>query len=258
MKRSNPVLSRYSQQGDSQGNNRSNQPSVTSHGFPAPASTVSVDDVVVKTGLGFVFMLPFLWIGWQYAPTNPLLLWGSLIAAFAVILVSSFRRKPPGAGTVFLYAMFEGVVLGGISSLFASMYGQDIVGQAVLGTLVGFAMMLTLYRLRIIKVTQKFRAFMTVALVSYMLIAVASLVSAFFGVGEGWGFYGVGVVGIALSLLGVGLATFTLLIDFDNIEQSVTQNLPSDYAWGLALGLMVTLVWLYLELLRTIGLTRST
>jgi uncharacterized YccA/Bax inhibitor family protein len=149
------------------------------------------------------------------------------------------------------------VFVGGISRWFANVYDPGIVSQAVLGTLVAFAVMLVLYRTRIIRVTEKFRSMMLVALASYLVIALASFVGALFGLGNGWGFYGVGGFGILLCILGVGLASFSLLLDFDFIENGVKQGLPERYSWLAAFGLLVTLVWLYIELLRLLAILRG-
>jgi uncharacterized YccA/Bax inhibitor family protein len=93
-----------------------------------------------------------------------------------------------------------------------------------------------------------------VAMVSYLVIAVASLISSFFGVGEGWGFYGVGGLGMLLCIAGVALASFSLVMDFEMITQSIAQGAPEKEAWRMAFGLAITLVWLYTELLRLIAI----
>ena len=98
---------------------------------------------------------------------------------------------------------------------------------------------------------------MLVALASYLVIALASFVGALFGLGNGWGFYGVGGFGILLCIVGVGLASFSLLLDFDFIENGVKQGLPERYSWLAAFGLLVTLVWLYIELLRLLAILRG-
>ncbi len=95
---------------------------------------------------------------------------------------------------------------------------------------------------------------MMVAMVSYAVIALASLVSALFGVGGGWGFYGVGMLGIGLAMIGVALASFSLMIDFESITQGVAAGLPRQESWRMTFGLLVTLIWLYLEILRLLAL----
>jgi uncharacterized YccA/Bax inhibitor family protein len=98
---------------------------------------------------------------------------------------------------------------------------------------------------------------MAVALVSYLGIALVSLVAALFGVGGGWGFYGVGTLGLLLCAAGVALASFTLVLDFDAIQKGIEAGVPERESWRAAFGLMVTLVWLYLELLRFLAILNS-
>lgn len=96
-----------------------------------------------------------------------------------------------------------------------------------------------------------------VAMVSYLVIAVASLISSLVGVGGGWGFYGVGGLGLLLCVAGVGLAAFSLVMDFELITQTIAVGAPEKESWRMAFGLMVTLVWLYLELLRLLAILQG-
>jgi len=139
----------------------------------------------------------------------------------------------------------------------ASGSDANIIAQAVLGTFVAFAVMLLLYRTRIIKVNGTFMKVMLVAMVSYLAIALTSFVSALFGVGGGWGFYGVGGLGLLLCVAGVGLAALSLNLDFAAIEQGINEGLPAEYSWRMTFGLVVTMVWLYLEILRFLAILNS-
>ncbi len=113
-----------------------------------------------------------------------------------------------------------------------------------------FGVMLTLYLTGVIKVTKRFTQVLMVAAVSYIVLALASLVAAMFGVGGGWGFYGVDGLGIIISLVGVAIAAFFLALDFEAIKQGVAMGLPERESWRMSFGLLVTLVWIYLEFLR--------
>lgn len=235
------------------------------HGPTVGAATgvrpMTIDDVVTKTAISFIVLLVGAGIGWVLTPSLPFLPFIAMIAALVVFFVGAFR-KVPGAGVVLTYSALEGVMLGGISMFYQDYVnsvgnGTNIIGQAVLGTLVAFAVMLFLYRTRIIKVNGTFMKIMMIAMVSYLVIALASFVSALFGVGGGWGFYGVGGLGLLLCVVGVALAAFTLNLDFASIEQGIQEGLPSKYAWTMALGLIVTLVWLYLEILRFLAILNS-
>jgi len=113
------------------------------------------------------------------------------------------------------------------------------------------------YRTGLIKVNDKFRRVFGMALIGYMFFAVANFVAAIAGVGQGWGFGGSGPFGIIVSVIGVGLAAVSLAADFDSIDRAVAAELPEKYSWLLAHGLIVSLVWLYLELLRLLARMRD-
>jgi uncharacterized YccA/Bax inhibitor family protein len=221
---------------------------------------LTMDDVVVKTGISFVLLVIGALVGWSTAQSTPWLWWGAMLVGLGLGLANSFMRAVNPA-LVLAYALVEGVFLGGISFAYNTMaqaYNyQGIVQQAVIGTLVAFGTMLVLYRTGVIKVGARFRKMMMVALVSYLAIGVVSFITAMFGVGGGWGFYGVGTLGIVLCVVGVGLAAFSLVLDFDSIAQAVAHGAPERESWRMAFGLLATLIWLYLELLRLIAIIAS-
>lgn len=218
---------------------------------------MTLDDVIVKTGISFVLVLAGAVVGWNTAETLPMIWIGAMIVGLVLGLVNAFKKKvsPP---LVLLYALVQGVFLGGISywydTIAAANGSTGIVQQAVFGTLVAFGVMLALYKTRIIKVNGRFMKMFMVALISYGLIALASFVAAMFGVGGGWGFYGVGGIGILLCVAGVGLAAFSLVLDFESISQAVRYGAPERESWRMAFGLLATLIWLYLELLRLLAI----
>lgn len=216
---------------------------------------MTLDDVVVKTGLLFVVLLVGAVAGWQVVASAPWVLWVSVLVAFALAMVVSFKRvtSPP---LILAYALFEGVFLGGISRYYDAAF-DGIVLQAVIGTFTAFGVMLVLYRTGVLRATPRFRKMMLVAMGSYLVIGLVSLVAALFGVGGGWGFYGVGGIGLLLCAVGVALAAFSLVLDFDTIERGVAARLPERDSWLAAFGLLVTLVWLYLELLRLLAILQG-
>lgn len=222
---------------------------------PTAGQAMTVDDVVVKTGLLFVVLLVGAVAGWQIVGSAPWVAWASLLVAFVLGMVVSFKRvtSPP---LILAYALFEGLFLGGISRFYQASY-PGIVLQAVIGTFTAFGVMLVLYKTGLLRATPRFRKMMMIAMFSYLGIALVSLVSAFFGVGGGWGFYGVGGLGLLLCVVGVALASFSLVLDFDAIEQGVGAGLPEKESWMGAFGLLVTLVWLYLELLRMLAILQG-
>ena len=225
---------------------------------PAPAFTgarMTMDDVIVKTGMLFVILLVGAFVGWSI----PSLTFPALFVGLGLSLANIFKKEVSPA-LVLAYGAAEGVFLGGISKWYSMAYADtapNLVSQAVMGTLIAFGTMLFLYKSGIIKVNGKFKKVFMVAMVSYLVIAVASLISSFFGVGSGWGFYGVGQLGLLLCVAGVGLAAFSLVMDFELITQTIAAGAPEKESWRMAFGLMVTLVWLYLELLRLLAILQG-
>jgi uncharacterized YccA/Bax inhibitor family protein len=218
---------------------------------------MSMDDVIVRTGISIAVLIPFALIGWFTAPTMPFLYFGAMILGLVLGLVNAFKKvvSPP---LILAYSAVQGVFLGGISYAYdqwAQGTGYEgLVSQAVIGTLVAFVVMLALYRSRLVKVDGRFKKMMLVAMVSYLVIALMSFVAAMFGVGGGFGFYGVGTLGLILCAFGVLLAAFSLMLDFDSIERGVRMGLPERESWRMAFGLLVTLIWLYLEILRLLAM----
>ena len=220
---------------------------------------VTLDDVVVKSAMMLGLLLVGAFFGWSIAPTNPGIALIAMGIGFVLGLVNIFKKQVSPA-LVLAYAAAQGVFLGAISFIYQNAFaaeGTNLVGNTIMATVVAFAVMLTLYKTGIIKVNAKFVKIMMVALVSYLVIAVISFISAFAGVGGGWGFYGVGGIGILLVLVGVGLASFSLALDFEAINQAVGMNLPERESWKLAFGLVLTLVWLYIEFLRLFAILAS-
>jgi uncharacterized YccA/Bax inhibitor family protein len=224
----------------------------------ATGRTMTLDDVVVKTGVMFVVLVATAVVGWNLVETSPVVVWVSALVAFGFAMAVIVKRDASQV-LVLLYSAFEGLFLGGISRWYALYAGHgtedpNIVLQAVVGTFVGFGVMLALYKSGRLRATPRFQRMLIGAMVSYLVIALASLVAAIFGVGGGWGFYGVTGIGLLLCVVGVGLAAFSLVLDFDMIERGVAAGLPERESWRAAFGLMVTLVWLYLELLRLLAI----
>lgn len=219
-------------------------------------AVMTLNDVIVKSGILFAILLVGAVIGW---PLGPIALIAALVA-FVLAMVSTFKRKVSPV-LIILYAFFEGIFLGGISAVFQS-YGQasgygNLVLTAVVATFIVVAVMLALYTTRIIKVTARFQRILMVALLGYLAFAFVSIVAALFGVGSGFGFFGAGIIGIALSVFVVVLAAFTLCMDFEMISQYVRAGVPEEESWRMGFALMVTIVWLYLEILRLLAIVSS-
>ena len=172
------------------------------------------------------------------------------IGGFITVLVTVFRPQSSGISAP-IYAVFEGLLLGGISAVFESMY-TGIVMRAVALTLAVFAAMLFFYRSGIIKVTQKFMLGVFAATMGIALVYLVSFIAGFFGANLGF-LYGNSNFSIGFSLLVVGIAALNLVLDFSFIERAATTGAPKYMEWYGAFGLMVTLVWLYLEILRLLS-----
>ena len=233
--------------------------------IPAPVGQrVTYPDVMAKSAIMFGIAVVMAFVGWFITEAMPgvgtLLVFGALIATLVLGLVNALKRQvsPP---LTMLYAVVSGFMLGAVSYWYNQIALQSdyegLVLQAVLATFTTFGVMLLLYGTGIVKVTNKFMKFMLVAMVSYLFIGIASFVAALFGVGGGWGFYGVGTLGLLLCIFGVGLAAFSLMLDFEAIKHGVAMGLPERESWRMSFGLLVTLVWLYLEFLRLFAIIAS-
>ncbi|MEP7368933.1 MAG: Bax inhibitor-1/YccA family protein, partial [Dermatophilaceae bacterium] len=222
---------------------------------------VTLDDVVMKTLGLFSIVIIFAAAAWFAVAGNadlslPLVL-GGMLGGLAIGLVIAFK-KTISVPLILLYSALEGLLVGAISSMFNSNPAyQGLVTTAVIATVCTFAGMFLGWKFGLIKVTDRSRRIFGMAIIGYLLFGVVNLIAALFGVGDGWGFGGSGRLGIAFSLLGVGLASYSLAIDFDSVDRAVKAQLPEKYSWLLAHGLIVTLVWLYLEILRLLARMRS-
>jgi len=179
---------------------------------------------------------------------------GGVVIALIAALVASF--KPRTAKVLApVYALAEGVVIGAISRAYDAAY-DGIVLQAVGATLAVFLVMLGLYRTRIIKVTDRFRRIIVGMTIGVMVFYLFSFVLSLFGATPSF-ISDATPMGIVFSLFVSGLAAFNLALDFDMIEKAAAARMPAYMEWYCALGVTVTLVWLYLELLRLLAKLRD-
>lgn len=183
----------------------------------------------------------------------PWLLVGA-IGGFITVLVTVFRPQSSGISAP-IYAVFEGLFLGGISAFFEMQY-QGIVMRAVALTLAVFAAMLFLYRSGAIKVTNKFMMGVFAATAGVALVYLVSFIGGFFGMNTSF-LYGNSNLSIGISLVIVAIAALNLVLDFSFIERASDAGAPKYMEWYGAFGLMVTLIWLYLEILRLLSKVAS-
>jgi uncharacterized YccA/Bax inhibitor family protein len=233
-----------------------------------PARPLTIDDVVTKTGITLAVLtaaaiVSFFVVESNLALAMPLMLIGAF-GGLALVLVATFARKQDSPPIVLSYAALEGMFLGAIS--FALTFQVSVgtgrtvnagamIGEAVLGTLGVFFGMLVVYKTGAIRVTPKFTRMVVAALFGALFLMLGNFVLALFGVGggTGLGLRSGGTLAIIFSLVMIGIAAFTFLIDFDAADQMIRAGAPEKAAWGIALGLTVTLVWLYLEILRLLS-----
>jgi uncharacterized YccA/Bax inhibitor family protein len=230
------------------------------------ARPLTIDDVVTRTGItlavvSVVGVLSYFLVSQNLGLMMPFVLVGAL-GGLAMVLIATFGRKQDNPAIVLSYAALEGVFLGAASFLFANLVstgGPGMIAQAIFGTVGVFVGMLVVYKTGAIRVTPKFTRMMVAALFGVMAIALLNLVLGLFGVGggEGFGLRSGGPLAIIFSLVCIGLAAFMFLIDFDSADQLIRAGAPEKAAWGIALGLTVTLVWLYLEILRLLSYFNS-
>ncbi len=190
----------------------------------------------------------------ELAPGFGIYVWGGAIGGFVVALVTVFK-KAWSPVTAPLYALVEGFFLGAISAMYNHLY-EGIVLQAVMLTFGTLFALLVAYRSGLIKATENFKLGVVAATGGIMLVYLASIVLRMFGMNIPL-IHESGIVGIGFSLFVIVIAALNLVLDFDFIETGVEQGAPKYMEWYGAFGLMVTLVWLYLEFLRLLAKLRD-
>ena len=233
---------------------RSGNPTLSEKVFQQSDQAVSTGEKMTITGtvnkIGILFLLLLIGasISW-YMPSQGFM-WGGAIGGFIVAMVTVFKKEWSTV-TAPIYAGLEGLFLGAISVVYAGAY-DGIVFNAVALTMGIFAAMLMTYRSGLIEVTKKFRMGVIAATGGVALVYFASIILGFFGVnlslvtGSGW-------MGIGFSLLVIVIAAMNLVLDFDLIDQGAEYGAPKYFEWYTAFGLIITLVWLYIEILRLLG-----
>ncbi len=226
---------------------------------PVIGDTMSVGGVSRATGIMLALVLAGGFVGWnQVTATDPPSLPGMLLPAVLVGLGLAIAGilKPEWARFAGpLYAAVEGFVLGAISRVYEFAFA-GIVLQAVMATLATMFVMLVLYATRTIRVTERMRSVVIGATAGLALFYLVAIVMSLFGATMPV-VWDSGPIGILFSVAVVGLAAFNLLLDFELIERGVASRAPAGYDWFAALGLMITLVWLYLEMLRLLSKLRD-
>ncbi|MFJ2114573.1 MULTISPECIES: Bax inhibitor-1/YccA family protein [unclassified Streptomyces] len=222
---------------------------------PARADVMTIDDVVTRTAMTLGTVVLAAVLSWVMLPVDQSNLgmsygiaFGAVLVAFVLSMIQSFKRKPSPA-LILTYAAFEGVFLGVISNVVSTYVAPGVVIQAVMGTMAVFAGVLFAYKMRWIRVTRRFYGFVMAAAMGFMLLMVANMLFSVFGGGDGLGFRS-GGLGILFGVIGIILGACFLALDFKQVEDGVAYGAPRQESWLAAFGLTVTLVWIYMEMLR--------
>lgn len=265
MESSNPILSRYGRNG--RGYASMGNPNAGTTGFTtsydavegreledlynAPAASplqtgrMTMDDVVTRTAMLFGLLVVTSAFAWQVA-LGGVVLFGSFAVALVLGMVIAFSRKVRPA-LILVYAGLQGVVLGSISRVYESVY-PGIVSQALLATAGAFVGVLFAYRTGRIRITARATKFAFAAIIGYLVLGIINIF--------GGNFIFNGTFGPFVALFGVGLATFFLAMDFDQAAKAVAIGVPQQESWRVGFGMMVSVIWLYLEVLRLLSILR--
>ena len=270
----NPYSNQYGQQTAGYGQVSPEQMAGLEAQYQAPSATnadmrrMTYDDVIIRTAGMFAIILALGALSWSLVTSTDegtiglgiLAMFAGVIGSFVLGLVNSFKREP-SAPLILVYAAFEGLMLGGFSGVMEARY-EGIVVQAVLATLATFGVMLAAYSFGGFRVQGRFRRVVVVATLGYMIFSLINFALVMTGAATGaWGLRSLTIMGIPLGvplgILAVILASFFLAIDFESIENGVRNGLPQRYAWAGAFGLVLTIVWLYVEFLRLLSYFRD-
>jgi uncharacterized YccA/Bax inhibitor family protein len=222
---------------------------------PARANVMTMDDVVSRTAMTLGTLIVTATLSWILLPVDPanlgksyMIAVGAGLVAFVLAMVQSFKRKASPA-LILGYAALEGVFLGVISAATSTYLGPGVVIQAVMVTMCVFAAVLLAYKMGWIRVTRRFYGFVMAAALGFILLMVVNSLFAIFGGGDGLGFRS-GGLGLLFGAIGVILGACFLALDFKQVEDGIAYGAPREEAWLAAFALTMTLVWIYVEMLR--------
>ncbi|WGD38002.1 Bax inhibitor-1/YccA family protein [Lysinibacter sp. HNR] len=221
-------------------------------GVGGSADPMTYEDTIAKTAGLFAVVVAFAVVGWWFA-SLPIVI-GAAIAGLVVGLIATFK-KAPSVPLYFLYAALQGVFVGGISGMFEAMW-DGIVTQAVVGTFSVVAITLLLFRSGKVRTSPRMTKIVMIAMGGYLLFSLLNFGLIAFGVLPGFGMRE-GIWGILIGIAVVLMAAYCLVMDFEYIKNGVEAKAPRVYGWTAGFGLMVTIIWLYLEVLRLIAIFRG-
>lgn len=211
---------------------------------------MTVEDTLAKTALAFVVLLAGAAVGWFV----PQLMLPAVLVALVLGIVNAFKKVPSPA-LILGYAATQGIAVGAISGIFENVYEGAVV-QALLATVIVIGVTLALFMNGKIRTSPKLNKIFFIGMISYAVFSLVNLGLGLFGVGGGFGLR-TGFIGIVIGLIAIALATYSLVMDFEFIQQGVRNRAPRIYGWTGAYGILVTVVWMYLEILRLVAIFRS-
>jgi uncharacterized YccA/Bax inhibitor family protein len=224
---------------------------------PAASRTLSVDDVVAKTATSLAVLTGAAVLSYLLSLQSPAL--GGAIAMISglvglgLVLFATFGRQQDNPAVVLGYSVVEGLFVGAITNVltiqFDGVEAGKLIGMALVGTFGVFAGMLGVYKTGAVRVTPRSTRIVTGLIFGVVALGLVNFIASFFVPG-GLGLYSNGPIAIIFSLVCIGLAAYSFLVDFDQADHLIRAGAPQKAAWGIALGLTVTIVWLYLEILR--------
>ncbi|WP_165069746.1 Bax inhibitor-1/YccA family protein [Marisediminicola senii] len=223
---------------------------------PSDTDRMTYEDTIVKTVVSFGILLVGAAVGWFI----PVLALPAALVGFVLALVNIFKKKP-SPPLILSYAAVQGVFVGGISGIFESMY-PGIAVQAVLATLTVVGVTLALFASGKVRASKRATKIFLIAMVGYAAFSLINFGLMIFGANtEPFGLRSQEIFGIPLGLI-IGvfvvlLAAYSLVLDFDNVQTGVRRGAPRIYGWSAAFGIMLTVIWLYLEIIRMIAILRS-
>ncbi|MDH6179974.1 putative YccA/Bax inhibitor family protein [Microbacteriaceae bacterium SG_E_30_P1] len=234
-----------------------NRPSAEPQG-----EVMTVENTIQKTVFSFAVLLVGAVVGWFTAEAVPFLWIGAGLVGFVLALVNIFKKEPSPA-LILAYSAVQGVFVGGISAFYNAAF-DGVVLQAVIATFVVVGVTLALFASGKIRASKRATKIFLIAMIGYALFSVVNLFIMLFGGAGGnpWGLRGdftiAGIpLGLILGVLVVILAAYSLVLDFDFIQKGARNKAPAKYGWTGAFGIMVTVIWLYLELLRMFAIARN-
>jgi uncharacterized YccA/Bax inhibitor family protein len=222
----------------------------------APARYMTLDDVVQRTAamLGTILLAGAVtWVALPQRLYGPVLII-SMMAGLGLGLFMAFTMRV-NAATALIYSAAEGVLLGAISHAFESRW-PGIVIQAITGTIMVAAGMLFVYRIGAIRVTPRFTRILVGATIGVFGLMVVNMIAYLFSP-DGLGLRSGGPLAVVFSLVCIVIAALNLVYDFDVVERGIRQGAPQKFAWYASFGITVTLIWLYIEILRLLGYARD-